>query len=356
MESENVPHGLKAGKRLVVVAPNWLGDAVMALPAIADVRRHLDGAIAVAARPIAPLFTLTPGIDRIITLDGGRGDVEQLREGRFDAALLLPNSFRSAWIVWRAGIGARYGSRANGRGWMLTRAVSVAGAMHQAARYQRLAAVLGAANGPLEPHLVVPPEVRRAGSEALRRAGWDERPPLVALAPGAAYGGAKRWPLERFAALAAALAREGVRSVLVGSRSDAERMDAASFSDAATPRDRSEPISLMGQTDLPTLAGVLTRCGALVSNDSGAMHFGAALGLPVMAIFGPTDETATGPLAAREGARPVVVTHDVWCRPCMLRECPLVHRCMRGVGVDAVLPAVRSAIRSDHPEHREHPQ
>jgi heptosyltransferase-2 len=349
IESENVPHGLSAGKRLVVVAPNWLGDAVMALPAIADLRGQLACTIAVAARrSIAPMFTLVPGIDRVVTLDGGASDVERLREGRFDAALLLPNSFRSAWVAWRAGVGERYGSPANARQWLLSRAVDVAGDMHQGERYQRLVGGLGLRSGPLTPRLGMPPAVRDAGVETLRRAGWNRQQPLVALAPGAAYGGAKRWPAARFAALAGALAADGVRTVLVGSRQDAERTDVSAFQRPDLGNGRG-PIQLMGQTDLPTLGGVLASCRALVSNDSGAMHFAAALGVPVTAIFGPTDETETGPLASRPDARPVVVTHDVWCRPCMLRECPLVHRCMRGITVEAVLPSVTA-----HLEHSEH--
>jgi lipopolysaccharide heptosyltransferase II len=350
METENLAHAQSASKRVIVFAPNWLGDAVMALPAIDDVRRHTPGAsISVAARPsIAPLFALVPGIRGVVVVDrrgaGWLEGVRRLREGSFDAALLLPNSLQSALTAWRAGIPERWGYRAQGRAALLTRAVRAPVPRgHQALYYQRLTEALGFAPGPLEPHLDVPADARRAAADLLASAGWNRRSPLVALAPGAAYGGAKRWPAESFAALAMALAGDDVVSVLVGGAADA----AAGADVMGTGRWREAPgrktpipLNLIGCTDLPMLAGVLAQCRALVSNDSGAMHFGAALGVPLVAIFGPTNERETRPIGRLE---PVVLSHDVWCRPCMLRECPLTHRCMRGVTVETVLSATRRA-------------
>jgi heptosyltransferase-2 len=157
------------------------------------------------------------------------------------------------------------------------------------------------------------------------------------MAPGAAGGGAKQWPAASFAALATALARDGAATLLVGASTDR----AAASAVAAGVGSGIPLLDLVGGTDLPSLAGVLVNCRALVSNDSGAMHFGAALGLPVTAFFGPTIERETSPLGRVE---PVVLTRDVWCRPCMLRECPLDHRCMRGIGVDAALAAARRSL------------
>ncbi len=351
METENVAHAQSASKRLIVFAPNWLGDAVMALPAIDDVRRHAPGAsISVAARPsIAPLFALVPGIRDVVVVDrqgaGWRDGVRQLREGAFDTALLLPNSLQSAVTAWRAGIPERWGYRTQGRASLLTRAVRApAPRAHQALYYQRLTETLGFAPGPLVPRLDAPADARRAAADLLASAGWNGRSPLVALAPGAAYGGAKRWPAASFAALATALASDGVASVLVGGAADAAAGAAVigtGLSVGEAPG-TNVPVSinLIGRTDLPTLAGVLAQCRALVSNDSGAMHVGAALGVPLVAIFGPTNERETRPLGRLE---PIVLSHDVWCRPCMLRECPLTHRCMRGVKVETVLAAVRGA-------------
>lgn len=344
-------------KRLVILSPNWLGDAVMALPAIADVRRAApDAQIAVAARPaIAPLFRLVPDVNDTIVLskpaaihDVGRWRAlgAELAGGEFDTALLFPNSMHAALLVSRAAIPERWGYRTGWRGSLLTRAIQRTSGLHQVESYQQLVHALGFPNGPVEPRVHVPQDARDAAARLLTEDGWDGHTPLVALAPGAAYGGAKRWPPASFAELAAALAADGVRSVMVGSAADAATAEevARSFEGRMQARtgapERSALRNIIGRTDLPSLAGIMTHCRALVTNDSGAMHLGAAAGVSVTAVFGPTDETATRPL----GATHAVLTHPVWCRPCMLRECPIDHRCMRGVGVAAVLASARRTL------------
>ena len=325
-------------KRLVILAPNWLGDAVMALPAIADVRRGAkDAVIAVAARaPVAPIFRLVPEVDEVLTIERRSWfalGTAALRGGAFDTALLLPNSLHSALMVVRAGIRDRWGYRTDCRGRLLTRAVQPPSGLHQAEYYQQLVHALGFPNGPLEPRLPVSKTARKAASKLLSSGGWDPRTPLVALAPGAAFGGAKRWPPGRFAALASGLAADGVRTAMVGSGGDRQTADEVKVRE---PR----VIDLVGQTDLLQLAGVLALARALVTNDSGAMHLAAAIGTPVTAVFGPTDERATRPL----GDGHTVVTANVWCRPCMLRECPLDHRCMEGIETARVIAATRGVL------------
>ena len=329
-------------KRLVILAPNWLGDAVMALPAIADVRRGApDAHLAVAARPsIAPLFALVDGVDETVTLPPrARADATSWRRagaalagGRFDAALLLPNSIHAALTARSAAVPERWGYRRSGRGVLLTRAIAPPSGLHQVEYYQQLVHALGFTNGSIEPRVTVAADVRMRGADALHAAGWNRAAPLAALAPGAAYGGAKRWPPASFAELAGALAADGIQSVMIGTRADAP--SAAEV--ASAYRGTLPLLSLVGATDLPTLAGVLASCRAIVTNDSGAMHLAAAVGVPVTAVFGPTDDQATRPM----GDSHAVVTHDVWCRPCMLRECPLDHRCMRGVAAADVLARI----------------
>jgi heptosyltransferase-2 len=340
--------------RLVILAPNWLGDAVMALPAVADVRRALPAAaIAVAARPaIAPLFRLVPEVDETIVLQRSVSMLNpstwqdlgaEIGSRGFDAALLLPNSIHAALLASRAGIPEVWGYRTDWRGRFLTRAIPLPSGVHQVEYYQQLVRALGFPSGPSEPRIVVAAEARDAAARALRGAGWDGRAPLVALAPGAAYGGAKKWPASRFGELAAAFAGDGISCVMVGSTADAPAADEVTeaFTDrAAAGASRGGLLNLVGGTDLSTLAGVMTLCRALVTNDSGAMHLGAAAGVSVTAIFGPTNEQATRPL----GEAHAVLTHQVWCRPCMLRECPLDHGCMLGVGVPAVLAAARRTL------------
>ncbi|MBM3777826.1 MAG: lipopolysaccharide heptosyltransferase II [Acidimicrobiia bacterium] len=332
--------------RLVALAPNWLGDAVMALPALADVRRAgPDVVLAVAARSaVAGLFAFVPGVSEVVPL-GGRGpgsDVAVVRRHRFGVALLLPNSFRAAWITWRAGVPERWGYQGDGRSLLLTRAVPrPPGPVHQAVRYQRLTEALGFAPGPLQPLLKVPDSVRVSAAEHLAALGFDPSSRFAVLAPGAAYGGAKRWPPDRVAALATSLLQRGLLPVVVGSAAD--RPTAAAVLDAMPPAARSAVVDLTGQTTLESLVGVLSLAVACVSNDSGVMHLGAALGVPVVAIFGPTDERQTGP-SAGSGGRVEVLTHAVWCRPCHLRECPIDHGCMRGIAPDAVCERVLAVM------------
>jgi heptosyltransferase II len=324
--------------QLVILAPNWLGDAFMALPAIADVRRSLpDASIAVAARAtVMPLFTLVREVDEVLA-------IEQLRGRSFDAALLLPNSFHSALVAYRAGIPERWGYRTDFRAPLLTRSVAAVRGVHQVDFYQRLTAALGFPSGPGAPRLEVASGPRAAAAALLAARGWNGRAPLVALAPGAAYGGAKRWPPDYFAELTDALAGDGVVSVLVGSAADASTGGEVE----AAVRARGSLINLIGQTDLQALAAVLTHARTLVTNDSGAMHVAAAAGVPVTAIFGPTRERETAPRgrsSAADGVDHRVLTNDVWCRPCMFRECPLDHACMRGVFPAAVVAAARRAL------------
>jgi heptosyltransferase II len=268
----------------------------------------------------------------------------------FDTAILLPNSFHAALTAWRADVPERWGYRSDWRRALLTRAIDPPAGVHQVEYYRHLVRTLGLSlpspfSGP--PHIAISGELRAIGVKELTGAGWDGTRPLVALAPGAASGGAKRWPPASFAALARALASDGIQSVMVGGRADlpvARQIEEALGvpGAAAAPgvaRDGDVVLNLMG-TDLPTLAGILSACRALVSNDSGAMHLGAALGIRVTAVFGPTDERVTRPA----GDGHIVLTNPVWCRPCMMHECPIDHRCLRGVGVDRVVGAVRQML------------
>jgi heptosyltransferase-2 len=335
-------------ERFVVVAPNWLGDAVMALPAIADVRNGRPGAsIAVAARAsVAPLFSLAREIEEVVVLPR-RGPYPL---GGADIALLLPNSFHSALMTARAGVRERWGYRTDWRTMLLTRAVARAPAgTHQIESYRHLVHALGFPNGAEAPMLEPKPDCGAAGAEALQRAGWNGRTPLVAIAPGAAFGSSKRWPPAAFADLAAGLADDGVGVVMVGA--EADRPGASEVLRALGRR--SPVFDFVGRSDIPGLAGVLLNCRALVGNDSGALHLAAALGVSVSAVFGPTDErtNAPRPRAARSEPRvasseprAAIFSHHVWCRPCWLRECPLDHMCMRGIAAADVLAATRRML------------
>jgi len=326
--------------RVLVVAPNWLGDVVMALPSIADIRRAFpSAALTIAARPgVIDVFTMVPFVDDVTSPD-------RIGDAGADLAVLLPNSVRSAWLTKKAGVPERWGYRADLRGPLLTRSVRrPSGSMHQGAYYQHLTRELGIDSGPLEPALAVSDAQCEAARRFLTERGWHSPRALVVFAPGAAYGTAKRWLPEYVARLATLLVRErGVTCVLVGSAGD--RPTAAQVIGAIGAGAATHVIDATGATAIPVLAGILAVSQGCVSNDSGAMHLAAAIGTPLVAPFGPTNEFETAPLT-REGRLATVLTHPVWCRPCMLRECPIDHRCMKGITPDRVFAAMDRMLSS----------
>jgi heptosyltransferase II len=333
--------------RIVALSPNWLGDAVLALPAVADIRRAYPTAhLAIAARrSVAGLFHLVAGVDEIVTLHSSarwwqwsafQDDVNALRS--YELAVVFPNSFQSALLVKKAGVAERWGYRRDVRSPLLTRAVRRVRGTHQAEYYQRLTTELGIAAGPSAPAIDVADATRTAAHTLLAEHGRRAGGMLVVLAPGAAYGKAKQWTPAHAATLIARLVRErSAACVLVGSAADAGTGREITRALGALPP--GAVIDLIGQTSLELLAGVLASADVCVCNDSGAMHLAAAVGAPIVATFGPTDETATSPVP-RPGRRAQVLVNPVWCRPCMLRECPIDHRCMTGLTPDRVYDAV----------------
>ena len=359
-------------QRLVVRAPNPLGDALMALPAMAEMRLAMSGRqlIVAASAAVAPLFSeITIASPDLTVVVDKRREAEQLRELRADAIVLLTNSFRTAWVSRQAGVLKRWGYGAHARSLLLTRAIArPRGKVHQAEYYLHLVRELGLGTRPgsdpgqtgvrpgsdagqtgvkpgsdpgLTPHIEITPATRARADAFLAQLGVDRSAPLVGLAPGAAYGHAKRWPPKRVAELATRLVAGGAACLLVGAEGDrAAGREIESMLPAG-----SRVFNVIGRTDLRLFAGLLASCQAFVSNDSGAMHLAAAAGVPVVAIFGPTDERVTAPLGNQD-----VIIHQVFCRPCMLRDCPIDHRCMRRISVDTVFDAVTR--RLSEAEHR----
>ncbi|MBP1637046.1 MAG: rfaF [Acidobacteria bacterium] len=341
-------------RRVLVLAPNWLGDAVMALPALAGLRaQHPGGHLMVAARrSVAPLFGMVEGVDGVVELpaarawdpSGLRREAAAIASARADLAILLTNSFRTAWVLRRAGVPERWGVRADLRGRLLTRAVPrpKTRGRHHSDYYRDLLSALGIEPAGAPPRVTAPGGAVERARGLLGEQGAAPGAALVGMAPGAAYGRAKQWPPRRFAELAAELhGRFRATTVLVGSGGDRE---AAGQVLRCLPGGAARPpvIDLVGRTDLPLLAGLMACLDAFVSNDSGAMHLAAAAGLPVAALFGSTDERATSPLpAAGPRARAhAILTAPAWCRPCLLRECPIDHRCMTRIDAGAVAGAM----------------
>jgi heptosyltransferase-2 len=339
----STPRGAESPGRVVVRAPNWLGDAVMALPAMAAVRAHFPSAhLTVAATPaVAAILREDTDVnpDAILELPHAvRGVVPLLAAGRFDLGVLFPNSFRSAWQLWRAGVPGRWGYSTRGRSLLLTRRgrLDRSGGRHHADYYRAVVRGLDLACGDEAPRIGVSTASRERARALLQRARVADGARLVGLAPGAAYGQAKRWPPPRVAGLIANLVRaHEVTCVVVGASHDrATAREIESWLRAHAPDALPRMVNLVGQTSLGELAGVTARCDVFVSNDSGAMHVSAALGRPVVAIFGSTDERATRPIGDHD-----VITQPVFCRPCHLRDCPIDHRCMTRITVDMVFAA-----------------
>ncbi len=336
--------------RILVRATNWVGDAVMSIPALEAIRgRWPQAEIGILARPgVAELYRGQGYADRLLVFDdagwhrgvwGRRRLAAELRGERFDIAVLLQNAFEAAWITWRARIPVRIGYNRDARGFLLTRAVDVPrpGELpaHEAYYYLELLRRAGWIERlPAVEHIAlrVEPTQRERAAEMLRRAGARSGTFRVALGPGAAYGPAKCWLPERYAALADRLIADFDADVILFGTS-AERVVAERISAAM----RRRPVTLVGATSIGDLLALLAVCDLFIGNDSGAMHLAAAVGLPVVGIFGPTDPAGTAPVTPRFR----LVRQPVSCSPCFLRECPVDHRCMARIAVDAVYEAAR---------------
>ncbi len=309
--------------RILVRASNWLGDCIISAPAVRALKRGRPDAHVTVAVPakLAPVWRLIPEVDEVLPLPSkSLWETRRLfaRQKPFDVAVLLPNSLRVALEAW--GIPRVVGFRGHRRAWLLDQIVPprvVAGPIeHQVRHYLHLARDLGAKT---DSALDARPRRLTSG----RRLG---------LCPGAEYGPAKRWLPERFAEVAAAFPdREWI---LFGTEKDAR----AGAEIASTLGARA--VNRIGQTTLEELIAELQECRLLLTNDTGTMHLATLLGVPVVAIFGSTEDRLTGPL----GPGNLVVRHHVACSPCFLRECPIDFRCMTEVTAEEVIAAVRAQL------------
>lgn len=307
----------------------------MAMPAVARLREHLsDSVLDVWTRPgLAALWRMMPAPTAVRETDDGGlcGPFRMaplLRRARYGVGLLLTNSLRAALSMRFARLPARIGAADAESRLLLTHRVNPPPHTHQVDCYLALAACLGATPERCPAGLAIPPPARAwAKSELPDDRRW------VAVHAGAAYGDAKRWPADRFARLIVGLVREqDLRVVLIGSA--AERPGLASLFDlveAAIPAG-SWGRDMVGATTIEQLAALLSRCAMVVGNDSGPLHLASALGVPVLAVFGPTDARVTGPW----GPVSAVVDHRVACAPCLRRQCDTDHACMLGIDVAEV--------------------
>ncbi len=334
-----------------MVAPSWVGDVVMATPTMRAIRGLWPAArLLVLCRPnVRPLLEGAPWVDGLLET-GGRGVLTTLRRERLDLAVILANSFRTALLARAAGAARRVGYARDGRGALLTDRLLPLGA---AGRFEPVPAVdyflglaryLGAKRPDPTMALRTRPQEEDAAAAVLRRADAETRAPRVLLVPGAKFGESKLWPPEHFAAVADTLA-DRVGAVCLLSGAPGERPILAAVRAAA----HRPPVDLTSLgTDLATLKAVVRRCHLVVTNDTGPRHLAAAMGVPVVTLFGPTDPAWTEiPFSAERKAR-----RKVHCSPCGLKRCPIDHRCLRWLHPSTVVDAAERLLAAEPDESR----
>ncbi|PIE59989.1 MAG: lipopolysaccharide heptosyltransferase II [Desulfobulbus propionicus] len=341
-------------QKILIRSTNWIGDAVMTTPAVRTIRENYPKSeIVLLALPwVSDIFSSSPHIDRIITYDkkgvhaglcGKFRLVRELKAYRFDCAVLLQNAFEAALITTLSRIPARGGYTTDGRGLLLTHGVrkrSGISGRHQVYYYQEMLAGLGLIPAPDELELYIPAETRDHAMQLLAQKAEKDfsRMPLIGFNPGAAYGPAKRWPAEKFAALARRIEQQlGGNIAVFGTNADT---DTAMAIKDAVKRDACV-LDFTGKTTLLEAMALIGQCSVFVTNDSGLMHVAAALKVPLAAIFGSTDHVATGPFSANN----IIIRKNLACSPCKETHCPEKHlQCLEQINVDEVMRAMQQLI------------
>ncbi|MDH4186450.1 MAG: lipopolysaccharide heptosyltransferase II [Nitrospira sp.] len=345
-------------KKILVRGPNWLGDAVMCEPALRGLRRLFpDAQISLLVKPgVAELFGGHPSVTQVLTYDakgrhaglsGKWALAGELRRQEFDLAVLFQNAFEAAFLTFLAGVPRRYGYATDGRSFLLSDPVAVPDhrvLAHQVRYYWDLLRPLGLRGDPPAPELMVPAEEEQAMAQRFALGGFAPSDFVVGINPGSTYGGAKRWLPERFAEVTERLCltirearQQQVSVVILGAKGE----EPLGQEIAAQLSSRS--LILSGATTIRELMAVVQRCSLLLTNDTGPMHIASALKVPVVAIFGPTDWRTTSPF----GRPHAIVRQPVDCAPCLLRECPIDHRCMTGVTVEQVYEASLASVAGE---------
>lgn len=339
---------LGRGQKILVRAPNWIGDAVMATPSLTALRRFFETAeIVLLAKPaVAALFEQHSDIDRVIVYeDPGRHSglsglwrlSREIKREQFDLAFLLQNALEAALLAFFAGIPKRIGYATDGRRLLLTRSMKKKiPTPHRSDAYLALMGLVDdegespSAEEKRLPTLVVSSSERRAARDFLKTLGVPDDVLLIGFNPGAAYGTAKRWLPEYFAALADQLVEQKKAQILIfGARSE------IALAETIQKHMKHPAFILAGKTTVRQMMACIKECRLFISNDSGPMHVASALAVPQIALFGPTNVGATfsaGPLD-------IVVQNKVDCAPCRHRHCPIAHPCMTGLSVETVFNA-----------------
>ncbi|MDE3055623.1 MAG: lipopolysaccharide heptosyltransferase II [Verrucomicrobiota bacterium] len=343
-------HNLKP-RNVLVRMPNWIGDLVMATPVLLDLRAAFPQATltAMAPSPLSELLEEDPSIDELFSFTRSRNPfsrrenrdiVAKLSQGDFDASILLTNSFSSAWLFWQGKIPCRIGFRGDGRNFLLTHPVDrPKEKWHQVDLYKKLLEPLGISRSSTAPRLFLLESELQQVRELLRQRGVQRGDLLVGMHAGASFGPAKRWPAENFRLLAKALAEKGVWILFFGDAVE------SSFVKEICSEMPQNVINLAGLTSLRELSCLIHECHLLITNDSGPMHIGAAVGTELIALFGSTDEKVTGPYLRPDA----VLRKAVPCAPCLRRVCPIHFPCMKEIGVEEVKERALQKLSKSRP-------
>ncbi len=316
---------------MVVRIPNWLGDALMATPVYYNLSK-IEKIYLFGPPQIVDLFKFFPNTKILYYYSKNiKENLKTLAPFKNEIGLLLPNSFSSAWLFFKAGFKERWGYSKDLRRFLLTKAVKPPSKeMHQRDYYLYLLKALGL---PYEfKDLILPlnNEIKKKTQKFLS----EIKKPFIVIAPGAAYGPAKMWPKEYYKELALKLVKMGFSVIITGSEKEKETGD---FIANGNPK----IYNFCGKTDLLIVAGIFSMAKAIISNDSGLMHLAAALKVPQIAIFGSTDPKLTGPL----NSKAIILKKDLPCSPCFKRTCKYGHyECLRSILVDEVLKALQKLL------------
>lgn len=332
-------------KNIIVRMPNWLGDLVMATPVLSDLRRHFPEAsiTAMCQSNVAGMLKCDPNINEVYSYKKPSGwihrnnppeIIESLKLGKYDLGLLLTNSFSSAWWLWRGNVNHTIGFNTNMRGLLLDYPVPVplhARTQHLVLTYKSLLEPLGIPQSDTAPQLYVSPEEALAAKKRLQNDGIDiDRDNIIGINPGAAFGSAKCWLPDRFRGVTEHLL-QNPRNVILYFGDPAGTPLVDDICRGLGPR----VINLAGKTSLRELLALIQICTVLLTNDSGPMHIGSALGTPLVALFGSTNDIRTGPYNGG-----IIIHKHVACSPCYYRTCPIDFRCMKRIEVDEVYNAI----------------
>jgi len=332
--------------RIAVRAPNWIGDSILAIPSIRSLKTNFpDSSIAILAKKwVKDVFINLEFVDDIMIIPE-KNDLKTLKSAahnikkqEFDAGLLLPNSFVSALLFYMAGIPKRWGYKNEGRQIFLTKAVphkNPRKQIHQVQYYQNLITGLGLKECPPNLHFSVTQQEKDLAADFLRSFEIDLQKKRVILNPGGYYGPAKRWPVSKYRELAKMLQNKfDIHILIIGSKSESRlaRLISSGL--------KKKPIDLSGKTSLRMLSGVISTADLVVSNDTGPMHLSNALGIPVIALFGPTVPAVTRPFHAPYK----VIKKKVPCWPCSYRECPYDHTCMLKISPEEVFSECKKIL------------